>query len=736
MKLKSFLSATVGLVALQAAVAHAAVPTDLNPVVQTMSVGSADTDPDWVKVAAHRGSTMPIASSNCPKGNLEPLDGCADAPLGASYIDPNMFNMFKDENGNTAILAVTPGADFNVAGRDFAIAPVVPPGGFKDPYFYGFRSTNSNVNGTTFTAGTVLDGEVHNGLKVWSSPGTAGLITNPPTLSNCSGGTPTPGKTGTVCTISISQTNKTGPYNGSENPGCNWTSNGTSLAQWRCDFRYPNHGVTATFDGYEWDAVGGHGGTVLFIDTLDNGIPTLVLKNNNFKIHASTDGTPHVRTNPGIPVNLVATNNECNGGNAAVATGALPADIPFRIQSPCISWSASGSVGAPTTNYFARNWIHDYGGNPIQINAGWSNTVSQANVFYRNHMNDGNIGAFPAPGANGFHGASINWNTTSVGSVGSIKRYGDVVITPYGFRHGVITAPFAILGGIGSGISIDYEQRLTTSITNRDNLGPQYAPAEAWIDFLRIGYISNVKIQKNFTSTLGNAANGCFIGGADMSRNYNSSMAAVAGQGYSIYSINGMTNPADAGPVIVPGQTLSVNLGSQTTEWVGVMTDLLDGTSRMDISFTQVGSTTNLPLEMQVVALRMADPMTNPTLIKSKLPTPTPGFTASYIVSNGSGQGENRASQYFRLGQTLKAFGSCGTTATGGTSKLNYNGTWCAGGENTVATSTTFVAMAPLIGNRATIDTDISDNYDVITGAALTVDGIALNRGNCPGTGI
>jgi hypothetical protein len=645
----------------------------------------------------------------------------------------DMDDYFRDNDGNIATLAVRPGhasgVSFNLPMRDFPIGPRA--GAKKDPADYSFVTTGSNVNGTTFTAGTVTSGTVRDGLILWSSPGGSGLITNGPVLSGCTGG----GGSGTVCTISVSQTNKSGNYRGSIARGCTWTNGGASVSSWGCDFRYPNQALTADFDHFEFGSVGGHTSTIINVAASDNGQPTLKITNSHFIVDAKTYQQTMVRLTVGVKANLIFEDNEGDGGESAVATGALPAAMNFPNQTQLINWPGgcpgSGRSNAYTMS-FKRNWIHDWSGNPIKLPIGCADGLVQANVYYRLHMNDGNGGVFPAPGANGLHGASIQFDTTLVGTEGWLRRYNDVVIVPYGFRHGVITAPFAVLAGAGSALTLNYDQQLTTAIMNRDNQGTAYAPSAAWITPFRVGYMKEFIAKNNYVSTLGIVHGGCFGVGADMAANYTTSVTPIVGTGTSTLTISGITG-ASGQSIIYPGQAVSNAAGSGTIRWRATLTDLGNGTSRMDVTSVQIPITGNLvgmSGGKQIVALDLVDTQTSPTLLVSGT------GNGPFIVSNGTGSGENKAEQSFRLGQRIKPFGYPGTTATGGSVAANYNGDYIVGGEVTIAPpGQNLYAISPLIGNAATIQSDIADNYDVITGSLLTVDGDDLSSGNCPGTG-
>lgn len=670
------------------------------------------------------GAPLASPANTCPNGttNAE-LDGCEEASLSAFYQNTSMNDYFKDDDGVTAVLAVTPGqasgVPFNVAGRDFPVGPIAPFV-YKDPADYYFATSTANVNGTTFTATTVTQGTVKNGMILWSSPSTSGLLTNHPVLSNCTGGTPA-GGSGTVCTLSISQTNKTGPYKGSHAPGCSWANGGAAVSVWTCNFQYPNQALTATFDHFDFGAVGGHTSTLLSVSASDNGIPTLVMTSNNIPIDAQTNGQSGIRSVPGVKVNLVFEDNNCDGGNSSVATGAAPAAFNFAVQSACMQWNSEGTSISPITVSFKRNWIHDYAGNPIQISTGYSTVVSQANVFYRPGMNNGND--IPG-GQTGLHGASINWNTTAVGATGTVKRYNDVVIYPYGYRAGVTTAPFALLGGLGSAVTIDYDQQLTTSIVNAAQ--PGQAISSQWFRALRVGALSNIKMQNNYVSTVGIANGGCFKAGGDVQVGaITASLTASPGNRWSSWNVSGIFTAGKEKPF--PRQVITNSAGSGARYWYATFTDNGNGTSQMNISLTVVGPTNNMPAGWSVVGLGMTDPVTNPTLIVS-------GSGTSYVVSDGTGSGHNLTTRAFQYGIPIQPFGTNGTTATGGSTPTNYNGTYSVGVEDTLGSTTTWEAFAIIPTNYATIETDVSSNFDVLSGSSLLVGGIDLSSGTCPGT--
>jgi hypothetical protein len=603
--------------------------------------------------------------------------------------------------------------------RDFPIGPRA--GAKKDPAEYYFATSSANVNGTTFTATTVTAGTVRNGLILWSSPSTSGLLTNHPVLSNCTGGTPA-GGSGTTCTLSISQSNKTGPYKGSHAPGCSWANGGASVSTWTCDFKYPNQALTADFDFFEFGAVGGHTSTRLFVSASDNGVPTLKLTNSRIVTDAHTDGQTIIRTNPGVRGNFIVEDNEFDGGNASVATGEPdPFEFNFRIQTGGFGSGFEGISGNHITGTFKRNWIHDFAGNPIQISPAYADIVTQGNVFYRIGMNNGNNSA---GGQTGLHGAAINWNTTAVGATGSIKRYNDVVIYPYGFRAGVTTAPFAVLGGIGSAITTDYDQQLTTSIVNVAE--PDIAISSEWINLLRQGAISNLNLKNNYVSTLGIVHGGCFAAGGDVNPgNITASLAPSAGNGWSTWTVSGIFTAQKEKPL--PGQAMTNSDASGARLWYATFTDNGNGTSTMEITLAVSCCTTNMTAGWQIVGLGLADMQANPTLIVS-------GSGTTYIVSDGTGNGRNLSERAFQYAHVIQPYGTHSTTATGGATPSNYNGTYSLGGEHTVASTSTWAALGVKFGNYATLLTDIDDNYDVLSGDLLTPGGITLGNGLCPGT--
>lgn len=666
-------------------------------------------------------------SDFCDGSDYPEYDGCADASPLSIYQEPDMDNYFRDNDGNIATLAVTPGVTgrrFKVAGRDLPAGPRMAPGDtYKDPNLYSCRTTSgSTVNGTTFTVGTLhaTSGPCRPGTYLFTGPAESGALTGNPIIMTCNG-VGGVGDTGDTCQIFPSQSGgtKNGPYKASPNPGCYWANNSPALSRWNCDPRPPNDGETWDFTKFEWGQIGGHTGSDIRITaTNSGGLPcTLVMRDNHFQVDATTERANFVNMNPGTNCNVIFEYNEYDGGNSGVAIGAPPASFPFPEGTSMFTWAGGGTIADKRSVVFRFNYIHDEASNPVQISYGNNVTITQANVFKRIGLNNGND---TANNQTGLHGATINWNTTTSGSEGIVKRYNDVAIYPYGFRFGVTTAPWAVLCGIGSAGKIDYEQRFTTSYMNASQ--PGYAVAQAWIDFLRCGEVTRFVATDNYSNNLGIGT--CFLLGADYGEGgFSGTITPQSGQRWSQWTVSGLID-SSIQTLPYPGHAVNTMQGSSTPTWRAIFTDLLNGTSQMDISETLVGATTNLAVGSQVYSLGIIDPKLYPTLITQKL------SSTSYVVSNGTGSGETLSSQVFRNGAVIQDFGAHSTTATTPPPRTNVNGTLALGGE--AAMSSPFYTTATGPGNRLTLSSDVVRNYDVITGQIMTADGPSLSDGTCP----
>src|SRR5690606_32432448 len=117
-------------------------------------------------------------------------------------------------------------------------------------------------------------------------------------------------------------------------------------------------------------------------------------------------------------------------------------------------------------------------------------------------------------------------------------------------------------------------------------------------------------------STVGVGA--CFALGADANDSgFTGNVVSDPGTGRSTWTASGLQNVSEQA-LPYPGNLINTVQGSSVTMWKATLTDLGNGTSRMDIASTQTGSTTALPVGAQVVSLRMADPKLHPTLIVSQ----------------------------------------------------------------------------------------------------------------------
>lgn len=650
---------------------------------------------------------------SCPNGIIYPYDGCQTP--GGTYQDTTMLaDYVRDANGNPATINHI--GPYNKAGIDFLVGPLGTPS--MDPSTQSVIGT-ATISGNTLTFVSISNGGTpQQGMTVWDAPsGGHAYYSDQPTISApCTGSSPT-----YTCTLSKSETGHGGfTVYASFQPGCVTTTQPTASADGvvTCDFRNSASGFTATFASPVFGPINGHMATQLTENAGTSGHIILT----NPKIVQDTDGVNMISSGiSGINISLEVDNPECDGGNDGVAVGAPQSSFPFPSQSTCINWQSPGSLGNANNITITNPWIHDWAGNAVALQLGYTAILVQSPVFFKVGMNCG-TGA----GTNGQHGAPIEFSTTLTGSV----NYGVTInnpteIYPYGFRYGATTAGLAILGGIASAQKIPITIQGGTIITNASNFttgGPHSTMSEV-VDPFRIGEVTNLVVKHLYVNDVG--AGGCISVGADLQVGSAATGSETAGSGVSTVTFSGFSGQV---PLPFPGQTLIQGNPSSAVTFEASLSDNGNGTSTLTIVGTPPSTLTS---GTQVVALRMADPEASPTLIVS-------GSGSSYVVSNGTGSGETRAQQLFVVAQVIQPFGTGGTTASGGTSVSNYNGTYQVGGQATVSpANSNWAAYSPRIDNYATIDTDVSDNWDMLTlgtGAAWSVDGPNLARGACPNT--
>lgn len=692
----------------------------------------------------HRGGLGGSASSNtCPQGLVwAAFDGCQGATPGALFQDTSLNTHYiMDASGNPATLAHPPGVDYNEAGQAFAVGPK-PPFVYTDPAGMSFTSTGNSVSTsggvTTITFGTVTQGVITNGMTIF--PGAGGTPTGHPTISACTGS-----GSGAQCTSSAVIGSISATIHGSFVAPCFWTNGGASTSSWTCTYRFPNQQLSTLFDHVEFAAVGGHTASSLRVSDQDNGFFTLSFDSNHFATNAAMNAAqaPFINTLTGVNGHLNFVNNECDGGNASVPVGEPnPANFVAPKQQSCLSWGGRGVTGGLVNAgniLFAYNYIHDWAGDETQIDTAYNCITEQANVFINNGSNNGNN---VAGGQTGAHGADINYNTTATGAQNYCKNvWNHVSVYPYGFRNGVTTGPLADLGGIASAIeNVHNDYEVNTIILNISSSAGHAIAEFSGPDIFRTGKVDLLTAHHNFFSNIG--ASNCMNVGGDVQTSGSgtwggtgSSVSNGAGTGLSIWTVSGV----GAGvPIPFPGQPISNAATSQTPTFIASQTDLGNGTSSFDITTLLVGSSSNLYVGAPVVALNLSDWTTHPTIV-----TAAGSGDLHWIVSNGTGSGETQASQVYMRGYSIYPFGTGGTTATGGTNPSNYNGTYQIAGEITLPASHSWQALSAPIGNIATLATDVSDNWDMLTaGSAGAIDiskggpnlSNALNVGGCPNT--
>lgn len=686
------------------------------------------------------GLAQPTAPpvTTCPNGLLwATYDDCQEANPSATFQSASLPALYVVRaDGVTPGTLNHFGTDYNIAGYNF---PVGNDGGpFKDPFTQSFSATGSSYSTvagvTTVTFGTVTDGVITNGMTLFPGPGT-GKPANHPTLSNCTGS-----GSGAQCTLSSPITSGAlgNPIHGSFSAPCYWHNGGAGLSSWTCTFKFPNNQLTAFLDHPEMSAVGGHTASTLRVADQDNGFSMVKISNMNFVMDAlsNTSQISVLNTATGVNVGLDLEDSTCDGGNAATLGTAPVAPFTYGKQTACVSWVGRGLAGGGSNILnitLKRNNIFHFAGNPVLIDLGYTCVLAQANVLRDNGVNGGNGGT-----TTGTHGAGIQFGTSLIGATNyCLHRYNNSYLLAPNFPSGIWTAPMALLCGVASALTVaDFDSKLENSWPNISN-NPGHATVGQHINAFRCGTFTSVKMNHNFWNNVGSA--GCFSFVGDLQQgtgaSYSFSSTSNAGTGTSTGNMSGFIG-SPASNDVYPGQTEVYNsTGSQAPAFYGTLT-ASGANSTLTINSWIFGTTTFTAGE-QVVGLRsVVDPSTHPTVIVSQTDA------THYVVTNGTGSGENQAQQAMngRI-HVIQPFGTVdpGTglpsTMTGGTTAAGYNGTIVMGGLQTVPASDQWSSVAAAIGNSATIDTDVSDNWDIQTagnGGKILPDGQGLNYSACP----
>ena len=669
------------------------------------------------------GGAGPVTT--CPNGTTWPQDGCSGADLTSLFVDANAVSKYVlDASGNPGTLNHF-ATDYNRAGIDFPVGPKSPYI-YTDPANMSFSCSSCSTNGTTTLTITTISGggTCRPNEILWQT----GFITDHPKILSCS--SPTAPAT---ATLDRTESSHSGAMSASIVPGCVWTQTGgfgsSSNAAWSCSFTAPNTG-TALFDHVEFGPVGGHAASLLHVvgSTAGSG---LKITNSHFLVDSFLDsaGQSFVTTVVGTNAFIDFEFNECDGGNEGVAPGSANSSFIFPHETTCLGWQGRGVLGTPLPYTFSYNYIHDWGGNPISLDLAYTSETIQANVFLNNGGANGD-----SPVGNGFHGSQIQFGTTAIGAENyAMHHYNNSIWYPAGFRAGVTTAAQAFLCGLGSSLTYDDLDVKLDNIYASKSSSVGHSVMAGIINPFRCGYIASFKANHNYWNMVGSGS--CINAGGDVQSNSpeTSTMVANAGSGTSVWTTSGWVGPSTS---TLPHQyqTLFNGAGSGTPNFTATLT-ASGANSILNITHTYVGTTSALAAGTQIIGLRLATPWTNPLVIVS-------GSGTTYTVSDGTGAGRTLANQDFITGHTIQAYGAGGTTATGGTSLSGYQGTYLVGGEENVGSQTGNWSVTGIgLGNYATIDSDITDNWDIQTAGAsgaIIVDGINLSSavgvGQCPNT--
>lgn len=696
-----------------------------------------------------RGGTVtpdPPTTETCPRGlAYTAFDGCLSAQPNAQFQDPDLIATYAlSQTGQPqTIYHVGP---YNKVGIDFPTGQTTTTGK-EDPRDFSVVGTAS-ITGATVKFVTITNGGTPKvGMWVWDRPAngtqyyTAG--TAPKINGACTGALPA-----LVCPLDRSVTNRgnhvayASLWHGCVDliSGVDWSGapgdQSVSYDVIYCDFRASVSTAKAQITNIEFGPIGGHNASILSAVSHDNTTSMGEVEISNSHITVDSFTASNNVLSAGLAsanVRLTLKDSECDGGNA---NDPLIGPYTYPQWVGCFSWDSPGSATWGRNQVLVQNvYAHDYAANPFSTQAGNTDTVFQ-NVFaIRISMNCGDSG----PPLNGCHGTFTAHGTTIRGASGSIAIRNVTIVYPYGQRNGVVTGAVSLQGGAGSAASMDAEFSGLTIISNNG-----YDPGKAIIGEIarvhRVGAVSNLKVQHLYSNSHGSTKCVAIFGDLQANTSYRGAMVAnSSGDRSSTITWSGF--PASGTMTLpYPGSWLVPGPGSGAKEFSATLADRGDGKSNLTIIGTPPST---IAAGLQIGALRLANPTTNPTLIVS-------GSGSNYIVDNGSGSGETRAEQVFSVAQILMPFGTVDpatgapSTATGGSSGTSFNGTWVARGLQTYTAPNpgtgqqNWSTLAPGLGNITTIDTDTHDMWMMnIAGDAgkIVLDGLNLDRGSCPGTG-
>jgi hypothetical protein len=690
-------------------------------------------------------TTGPDPEDTCPKGKTYVVwDGCELASPTAQFKNPNLvatYALSADGQSQTIYHA----APYNIAGQDFGVGMTTPLSDKKDPRDFSVVGAGDIINNNTVRIGSITNGGVPKpGMYVWDRPagGTQYYAAGQaPKIVSCAdpvGGTYN-------CLLDRTVTNRGGHiiyasmWYGCVDliAGVDWDGaagdQSKQYDQIYCDFRSSASTAKAEIENITFGPINGHNATIL--TAISHNSTTSMGEIELTNIHATFDqytyGNAIMSAGIASPnIRFKLKDFECDGRNG---NSPLAGPFDWPLEGNCFNWDSPGSVTWGFNQVQIINgYVHDWSGRPMSTQAGNTDTLVQNLYVDRINLNCGDDTP-PDGTSNGCHGTIIAHGTTIRGSDGSLILRNITAHYPFGQRNGVITGALSIQGGIGSAVTMDVEMSGMMILANTGNV-PGKSVLSVIARVARVGEISNLKIQHMYANSPGIYQ--CFGIGGDLQANASSTGIMVANSASDRSSTITFSGFASNSTLPFPGQVLVAGLPSQATQFRATLTDRGDGKSNLHIDSGAPGFT--ISAGNQIVALKLADLQAFPTLIES-------GSGSDYVVDNGSGSGESRASQVFHVGQVLMPFGTIdpatGTpsTAVGGSSHTGYNGTWVARGLKTLTPSSpsNWSALAPHLGNAATIDTDSHDLWMMnIAGDAgkITLEGIDLGSGLCPGT--
>lgn len=651
--------------------------------------------------------------------------------------------------------------DYNRAGLNFPVGPGGTLGqNYLDPWYSMWSSSGSSINHFVLTIGGLrantgvpayIPATVGQQQILWNTNSPAVVGDSPKIIACLSGCTTLPngvvyGANGSTFQLDKDEgtSQAAGTVSGSVAKGClaydlianTALFSTSSVSQILCSFGgVATSSVTAAgFDHTDFGPTAIHTSTTLRISSTSSR-PVFSLTNNHYALDSFSDASSvsFVGIQVNLNVNLTFTDNDCDGGNTAVAPGDFgSANFIFPHQTSCINWSGTGAAGGianGATIIFSRNYIHGWAGNPIQINMAYNAITAQANVFEKNGMNNGSTGegTCGGPVCTGLHGAAINFNTSNLGAENYyLHEWNNTYLYPFNFRAAVTTASMAILCGVGSALTLDdVDFKLQNDFVNRSVNG--HATMSNQLDAFRCGYVKSITGNHNYWNNVGAAS--CIDLGTDLQASGGGSfvVAANAGAGTSILTTSSLVGPT-TGTLPFQLQTIVRTTNGQGSSATRFTASQVASGANSNLTITGTPPST-LVAGSEVYAYFLSDPTAHPTTVVS-------GSGSSYVVTNGSGSGETVGSEsYVANVHTLHTCGSGGTTAVCGTSIGGYNGTWLVDGEETdSAGAANWAGLAIGIGNLADVKagTAMFDNHDI---QSVGSAGDIVYQVSCPNTG-